>query len=74
MEEKMTEQLETAVGSDYDGTGTDVSQIFHEDDPTTFVGPPKPTQPVTTGLVNYSGRFSKDHIYVSGRFEDNYDP
>lgn len=38
----MTETLETAVGGDYDGTGTDVYRIFHEEDPG-FVGPPAPS-------------------------------
>ena len=38
----MTETLEIMTDTDYDGTGTDVSQIFHEDD-LIFVGPPAPT-------------------------------
>lgn len=38
----MTETLEETIGTDYDGTGTDVYRIFHEEDPD-FVGPPTPT-------------------------------
>ncbi len=29
----MTQQLENIGWSDYDGTGTDATQIFYEDDP-----------------------------------------
>lgn len=69
----MIKKLEDVESADYDGTGTDVSQIFHEDDPT-FVGPPQPTKPTNVELVKYSGRFSADHVYVTGRFMDSYQP
>ncbi len=55
---------------DSDGRGIDMHQ-FTEDE--TFVGSPRPTQPINIGLVNYTGRFSADHVYVTGRFMDKYE-